>query len=100
MEKIKKYFNEITSSQWNKNTDYNLLFLRAQELYFNDLLKARGHVLLNDVYDGLGFDRTSKGCITGWLVKPNGCNISFNAEVKGDTIILEFNVDGIIYEKI
>jgi len=32
------------------------MFLQAQERYANDLLKSRGHLFLNEVYDMLGID--------------------------------------------
>ena len=77
----------------------------------NDLLHARGHVLLNDVYDAIGIDRTSAGAIVGWVVSEDGDNfIDFGIYdlprssrfVNGTehSVLLDFNVDGVIYDKI
>lgn len=99
---------------WTKDPEYNLMFLKNQQRYANDLLKRRGHVLLNEVYDMLGIPRTKAGMVVGWIYDekhPTGDNyIDFgiyntdhpaNARfVNGDerSIILDFNVDGNIYE--
>ena len=97
---------------WLKDPWYNQMFVRTQQNYANDLLRARGHVLLNDVYDMLGFDRTKEGCVVGWVAGEGddyidfgvfeGDKISAMRFVMGDerSIFLDFNVDGIIYDKI
>ena len=105
-----KFFDE-TSPAWSPNAEYNLYFLKAQEKYFNDLLRARGHVFLNEVYDALGIPRTQAGSVVGWVLNKNGDNyIDFGifdnnrprarAFVNGDerSILLDFNVDGVIYD--
>lgn len=87
---------------WLRNMELNWYYLIAREAQLNDMLKARGHLFLNEVYDLLGFPRTKMGCIVGWLYKP-GVHVSFNIpkleEIK-DSIPLNFNVEGIIYDKI
>lgn len=99
---------------WENNPDYNMMFLRSQQQYFNDLLMARGHVFLNEVYDALGLDRDTAGQLVGWVYdtknpKHKGDNyIDFRLceafEENGDeynpTILLDFNVDGSIYHLI
>lgn len=92
---------------WEDSTDYNMMFLRSQESYANDLLKARGHVFLNEIYDGLDIPRTKAGQIVGWvydLKNPVGDNyVDFRIfETQRETsdggyepvIMLDFNVDG------
>ena len=95
-------FNE-SSINWSPEVAYNMIFLKSQQNYANDILRSRGHVFLNDVYDFLGFKRTSAGAITGWIIsKESESFISFGdliAEPDG-SILLHFNVDGIIYDKI
>jgi Family of unknown function (DUF6353) len=108
-------FFDQSSSSWSKEPEYNLIFLKAQQNYANDLLHARGHVLLNDVYDMLGIPRSKAGAVVGWVLSRNGSTddfVSFGVfEDRSDkvrdfvngregAILLDFNVDGIIYDKI
>ena len=99
---------------WSKDPRSNFYFIQAQEKYANQLLIHRGHVLLNDVYDALGIPRTSEGAVVGWVYDPENPDkkISFGIyEIKSEaarrfvngyepSILLDFNVDGIIYDKI
>jgi hypothetical protein len=101
-------FNDA-SRHWENNHEMNRMFLEHQQNYANQLLYARGHVFLNDIYDALGFERTSAGQIVGWLLNGEGDghvdfgiyearNIHF---LNGnDFCWLDFNVDGPIYEMI
>jgi hypothetical protein len=104
-----KFFDE-TCRQWSKNAEYNLMFLKAQQNYYNNLLMARGHVFLNEVYDALGIPRTQAGSIVGWVIGGGDNNIDFGI-FDGDrpivrnfvngyehSILLDFNVDGAIYD--
>lgn len=99
---------------WTKNPEDNLYFLKCQENYANDLLKSRGHLFLNEVYDMLGIPRTQAGQIVGWVYdekNPVGDNfVDFGIldaydERKRDfvngherVILLDFNVDGEIFK--
>lgn len=108
-------FFDLYSTSWSKEPEYNLLFLKCQQNYANDLLKARGHVFLNEVYDMLGIPRSKAGAVVGWILSRNGETDNFvNFGVfNGKTdeardfvngaegaILLDFNVDGLIYDKI
>lgn len=92
---------------WVNNYDYNMMLLKSEQNYANDLLKARGHIFLNEVYDRLGIPRTKAGQIVGWVYNtknPVGDNyVDFGimdtyVETDGDgiepVILLDFNVDG------
>lgn len=105
-----KYFDDGSTS-WSRNPDYNRFFLNSQQNYFNDMLRSRGHVFLNEVYDHLGLPRTKAGAIVGWVLSKDGDNfIDFGvydhssdrarAFVNGNegSILLDFNVDGVIYD--
>ena len=101
---------------WSKDPELNKLFLKSQERYANDRLKAKGHLFLNEVYDMLGVPRTKAGQIVGWVYdekNPNGDNfVDFGMfDVHDDrkrdfingyerNIILDFNVDGPIVDLI
>lgn len=109
-----RFFDESCPG-YNKDTELNLLFLKSQQAYANSLLKSRGHVFLNEVYDMLGFPRSKAGAVVGWIYKsenPTGDNyIDFGIFDGNDqsrsfvngyerTILLDFNVDGNILELI
>ena len=62
---------------WTKDPEYNLMFLKDQQRYANDLLQSKGHLFLNEVYDMLGIPRTKAGQAVGWIydeVHPVGDN--------------------------
>ena len=90
---------------WSKNKDHNLMFLKIQENYANELLKSRGWLFLRDVYEMLGIPITKESCIVGWIYEENnqiGDNfVTFDIQV-GDSpnIVLDFNVDGSIIERL
>lgn len=67
-----------TNICWTKDRAVNLYFLRVQERYVNDMLTAKEKLLLNDVFDTLGFPRTAYGLLAGF--------------VKGDGFI-DFGID-------
>lgn len=101
---------------WSKDPELNKFFLKSQERYANDRLKAKGHLFLNEVYDMIGVPRTKAGQIVGWVYDekhPNGDNfVDFGMfDVHDDrkrdfingyerNIILDFNVDGSIVDLI
>lgn len=99
---------------WVKDAEMNLMFLRSQQQYANDLLRARGHLFLNEVYDMLGIPRSKAGQVVGWIYDKNNAvgdnyvdfgiyNLSRPKNrdfVNGyeRTILLDFNVDGNILD--
>jgi hypothetical protein len=104
-------FYQAGCAQWSKDPEYNMYFLLSQQKYWNQILQAKGHVFLNEVYDALGIDRTDAGAIVGWMIGPGRDNhIDFGifdegkprnrAFVNGDenVILLDFNVDGVIFD--
>lgn len=113
--KYVRIFDE-TNDQWQSEPGYNQFFLTAEQNYLNDKLLARGHVFLNEVYDRLGFDHTPEGSIVGWFIDKNGSSgdnyIDFgmydaSTQAKRNfvngyekSIWLDFNVDGVIYNKL
>lgn len=104
-----RFFDEA-SPNWVKDPELNRLFVQCQQNYLNDRLQVKGHVFLNEAYDLLGIDRSRAGAVVGWVVGPDGDNyIDFGiyeahnaAFVNGweRSILLDFNVDGVIYDKI
>ena len=109
-----RIFDEHSSTSWSKEPGYNQMFLRSQQNYMNDLLRARGHVFLNEVLTALGMNVCPEGQLVGWVDNGSGDNyVDFGVFddhnlweamqfVNGNerSIILDFNVDGVVYDKI
>ena len=93
-----------------------MMFLRAQQNYANDLLRARGYLTLNEVLDGLGIQGTQMlrkaGMVVGWKYEKDNqygdndvCFDIYSTYRKREDgnvepcIILDFNVEGSIYDR-
>ena len=100
------------SPLWDENPEFTLWSLRAAETTANNLLETRKFLFLNDVYDILGFARTKEGSLVGWIYDPTIIHkidfgiYDFRDPMKArfldgsePNIILEFNVDGVIVNK-
>lgn len=101
---------------WTKDAEINLFFLKRQQDWANERLKARGYLFLNEVYESLGIPRTKAGQVVGWVydaVNPKGDNYvdfgiyNLHDEKARDfvngyerSIWLDFNVDGNILDLI
>lgn len=110
-----RFFDE-SCPNWSKSSFHNQTFLKQQQNYANDLLKAQGYLFLNDVYKMLGIPVTPAGQAVGWIYdekNPVGDNFvdfglyDLNDEAKRlfingheRTILLDFNVDGNIMNMI
>ena len=110
-----RFFDESCEG-WEKDSEFNLCYLKAKQQYANDILRARGYIFLNEVYDMLGMERTKAGQIVGWVYdekEPLGDNyVDFGIynidRVKNRdfvngyerVILLDFNVDGNILDRI
>lgn len=96
---------------WCEDPEYNKMYLKQMERYANDLLKVRGYLLLNDVYDMLGIPMSKTGCVVGWIYDEgnpiihnyvdfglsNEKNADFNNK-ECNVVYLYFNVDGNIID--
>lgn len=94
---------------WNRDADYNLMFVKQIQNWANDRLNTKGYVFLNEVYEMLGFQKTRAGQEVGWVKDGDGDNyIDFGIFDLHDkqkrrfvngyekSIWLDFNVDGTI----
>ena len=116
-----RLFDEANKN-WSRNPGANLTFLRSQQQFANQKLRAQGYLFLSEVYEMLGFPETSDSRIYGWLYDPNN-EVS---DLDGDNIVdfgiykllnsdqakrdfingyepciwLDFNVDGVMYDLI
>lgn len=108
-------FFDVGNENWTKDPEFNLMFLKHQQSQANDILKAKGHLFLNDVYEMIGIPKSQAGQAVGWIYDekcPIGDNyvdfgIYNDSEanrlfVNGHerSILLDFNVDGVIWDKL
>lgn len=107
-------FFDAGNPYWEDDSEYNLMFLRRQQNYANDLLKVKGRVFLNEVYKMLGLHETKAGQLAGWVYDPENPNIDnyidfgiYDVTKEGSrdfvngiekAILLDFNVDGNVWE--
>ena len=107
-----RFFDE-SNVHWQDEMLQNLTFLKAQQQFANDMLHSRGHLFLNEVYDMIGIPRCPAGAVVGWINDGNGDGfVDFGIYDKlyrpkrdfvngyEKTILLDFNVDGLIWNKI
>ena len=101
------YFDS-KSRNYETNPDYNRMFLKAQQAFANDKLQTRGHLFLNEVLDDLDLPRTPAGQIVGWTKDGPDGYVNFRiVEVERESedgrhepaLLLDFNVEGNIWEK-
>ena len=106
---------DVGNPNWTKNAELNLVFLRQQERFANEKLRSQGFLFLNDIYDMLGIPKTKAGQIVGWVYDPKDQNsdsyVDFGiynvySQPAADfvngyerSIILDFNVDGNILDR-
>lgn len=104
-----RFFDECNVN-WAKDPTLNLYFLRNRQAELNNRLLYRGYVTLNEAYEALGFEPTSYGAVVGWMFDKNhgdgfidfgifnAANGGARRFVNGDeaSILLDFNVDGVI----
>ena len=109
-DKLSQYariFDEVGSTQWTPSADHNRAFLLMEQNYFNERIRTRGYIFLNEVYERLGFRPTKAGSIVGWVYQNadyEGIDFGiFTAHTQKaaeflegtePSIILDFNVQG------
>jgi hypothetical protein len=99
---------------WTVVPENNVFFLTAQQNYFNNKLQQHGFVFLNEVYEALGFPKNRAGAQVGWVAgETHGDGYidfgfmnerservrDFMCGAEG-AIWLDFNVDGVILDRI
>lgn len=103
-----------TCKGWERDAQLNKMFLLQTQQYFNDRLRTKGHVFLNEVLDALGIDRCRMGNIVGWIYdEENGVGDNFIdfglfdikdenkrqfINMREKSVWLDFNCDGNILE--
>lgn len=107
-----RFFDEKTSHQYKHDPLMNKQLILSQQNYANEILRSRGYIFLNEIYNALGMDWTPEGQIVGWVL--NGKNggdgfvdlglldpVNDVANHGLDTVyIIDPNVDGVVVDLI
>lgn len=117
-------FFDASCRGWEPSAELNMLYLLNMQKQANRMLKSKGSLFLNEVYDLLGIERTKTGAIVGWIYdkdNPVGDNevdfgifdVKFHDDKIGDglaqrrfvngledVVLLNFNVDGPILDRV
>ena len=100
---------------WSDNLDYMMLYLKSEQQYATDKLRACKHIFLNEILERLDLPKTPEGQLAGWVWTPEYEEdmgdgfVDFNIDVTfrenpdfpnglERVITLDFNCDGNIYE--
>ena len=102
-----RVFDE-TNRLWRDDPEMVQYQLEAIQQMMNDQLYLRGYVMLNDVYEALGFSGSPEGAVVGWSTKMTNVDdyVSFGIDKdingrEGDgRRYLDFNVNGVVFELI
>ena len=105
-----------SNPNWERDSGYNLIFIKNAEDAANRKLRRKGYLFLNDVYDMLGISNTYIGQFAGWVWDPANPKIDSYVDfglydemnpqkvafLQGDeySVVLDFNVDGNIIDKV
>lgn len=108
-----KIFDD-TNVYFEKDPELNMMFLKSRQIYANQQLMVKKRLFLNEVYEMLGFEPTKAGQVIGWVYDPENPNCNnfvdfgmFNINRKSSkdfvngyerAVILDFNVDGNVWE--
>ena len=107
-----RIFDETNPNYDSRDPEANIIFLKSIQRYMNDRLIARGVVFLNEVYEALGMEKTDYGQTVGWLYKKGtgdnyitfdifkDYNSTFLNGCSKSACILNFNVDGVVLNKV
>lgn len=88
--------------KWSADRRHNYFFIKAVQSYFNDLLKSRGYVFIDEIYKQLSIENTKDCYGIGWIYEDdNYIAIDICADIGPQhRLALDFNVDGYIIDRI
>jgi hypothetical protein len=95
-----------SNPNWEHSREINKFKLLTNQSWFNDMLRIRKVVLLNEVYDSFAMPRSAEGAVVGWALDAPGDNfITFGLDEEinqgpENEFLLTFNVNGVVFEYI
>lgn len=83
---------------WSPQPEHNEMFIKSVQNHLNNILQVKGSLLLNDVYEALGFERTQEGMLLGWIEDEGGF-VEISREQSGTegSLLLRFTPHTLVY---
>ena len=113
-----RFFDEL-STEYDRSSEYNKNYILAQQRILNQKLHEQGYLFLNDAYEALGLPKSKAGQVVGWIYDrdhqsyvdfgmfdvyrlSNDERLQKSAFINGQepSILLDFNVDGVIIDEV
>ena len=93
--------NSIRIKLQNDERDHTILFLKCLENYFNELLRVRGYVFLDEVYAKFGIYDQENPSNLGWNYNNSEGDGYVHFEIeqisKSEEFDVTFNYDGYVF---
>lgn len=103
-----RWFAYGFTNMWHHVPEYNIVTLKHVQNMANERLQRNGRLLLNEVYEMLGFEPSKAGCVVGWTTDGPDGYVDFGLSDLVDQgcftehyneAVLDFNVQGSIWDK-
>lgn len=86
---------------WQNVREYNVQYVRLMENLLTDMLRARGHLFLNEIFDRMGMLRTPKGQLLGWWAQDGDyVDLEIDPDSPDDLIVINMQPAGFIWNKL
>lgn len=90
---------DVSNLNFQHNSNLNIHFIRMQENFLTQRLRANGHLFLNEVFDRLGMPRIPIGQEVGWAIPHELSDDFVDIEIIQThdhlgTLMLDFNIAG------
>lgn len=104
--KLTGVYYELSSEYYRDDHHYNVASLENKKQKIEHILNTKGYILLNQVYDIIGFKRTKIGATTGWTCSNpvgfdwNVINFLNDEEHYEPSIWISWNQPAYIYDEV
>lgn len=101
---------DAVSREWQKDAQYNLMFLKRVQNMANDRLRANGYLFMNDILYMLDLPQTKVGQVVGWVYDEDNPSLNNFVDLGLSEYIkmrpqdldrdleINFNVDGDVFD--
>lgn len=85
-----------SSCLWSKDVEHNYQYVKSQMSLTGEILRIRGWICLNDIYNALGMPRTKEGQVYGLVYDDKSVENFFELITDFDTDNLIIRVNNVV----